>query len=99
MFKPELWQSHDEYQTLVTRIGRKLSRNNPKFFISSYEKERQRLFNLNLDPLIDFIPSFYSDRDRPARHQARPIFISEITLFIITLSLCYIKLHDLSNLN
>ena len=26
MFKPELWQSHDEYRTRVTTLGRKLSR-------------------------------------------------------------------------
>lgn len=71
MFKLELWQSHDEYRTLVTRIGRKLSRNNPKYFFSSYEKERQMLFNLSLDPLIQYIPAFYSHGGRPAKHQAQ----------------------------
>ncbi len=29
MFKPELWQSHDEYRTIITTIVRRLSRNNP----------------------------------------------------------------------
>ena len=29
MFKPELWQSHDEYRTIITTIGRRLSHNNP----------------------------------------------------------------------
>lgn len=81
MFKPELWQSHDEYRTMVTKIGRRLSRNNPKYFFSSYDKERQMLFNLNLDPLIDFIPAFYSTSGRPAKHQAQ--ILRSLTLFTL----------------
>ena len=38
MFKPELWQSHDEYQTMVNRIGHRLSRNNPKYFLLPMRK-------------------------------------------------------------
>ena len=49
MFKPELWQSHDEYKTLVTTLGRKLSRNDIKYTFSVYEKERQKLLSLNLN--------------------------------------------------
>ena len=60
MFKPELWQSHNEYRTIVTKIGRRLSRNNPKYSFDSYEEERQKLINLNLDPLVQFIKDFYS---------------------------------------
>lgn len=59
MFKPELWQSHDEYRTIVTQIGRRLSRNNPKYFFDSYKEECQKLLNLNLDPLTEYIPGFY----------------------------------------
>ena len=57
MFKPELWQSHYEYRTLVTKIGRRLSRNNPKYSFGSYEEEYQKLLNLNLDPLAQYIHS------------------------------------------
>ena len=31
MFKPELWQSHNEYRTIVNSLGKKLSRNNPRY--------------------------------------------------------------------
>lgn len=44
MFKPKLWQSHDKYRTIVTTIGRRLSRNNSKYSFASYEEERQNIF-------------------------------------------------------
>ena len=44
MFKPELWQSHDEYRTMVNQVSRRLLCNDPKYLFSSYEKERQMLF-------------------------------------------------------
>ena len=50
MFKPELWQSHDEYRTLVSVFGRRLSRNNPKYAFNEYDEEHQKLLNLNLEP-------------------------------------------------
>jgi len=53
MFKPESWQSHDEYRTIVATIGHRLSRNNPKYSFNEYDEERQKLLNLNLDPLPD----------------------------------------------
>ena len=53
MFKPESWQSHNEYRTIVTTIGHRLSRNNPKYSFNEYDEERQKLLNLNLDPLLD----------------------------------------------
>lgn len=43
MFKPDSWQSHNEYRTIVTKIGRKLSRNNAKYSFDTYEEERQTL--------------------------------------------------------
>ncbi len=70
MFRPELWQSHDEYRTIVTTFGRRLSRNSLKFSFDSYEIEREKLLNLNLDPLTDYIPGFYSQNGRPVKHQA-----------------------------
>ncbi len=81
MFKPELWQSHDEYRTLVTTVGRRLSRNNPKYSFDIYEEERQKLLNLNLDPLAEYIPGFYSESGRPAKHQAQ--ILRSLILFVL----------------
>ena len=71
MFKPESWQSHDEYRTIVNTFGRRLSRNNPKYSFHEYDEERQKLLNLNLDPLLEYITGFYSRGGRPAQHQAQ----------------------------
>ncbi len=84
MFKPELWQSHDEYRTLVTTVGRRLSRNNPKYSFDIYEEERQKLLNLNLDPLTEYIPRFYSEGGRPAKHQAQ--ILRSLILFVLLLN-------------
>ena len=81
MFKPELWQSHDKYRTIVTTIGRRLSRNNPKYSFCEYDLERQKLLNLNLDPLLDYIPAFYSQGGRPAKHQAQ--ILRSLILFVL----------------
>ena len=81
MFKPELWQSHDEYRTIVNTYGRRLSRNNPKYSFDLYEKERQKLLNLNLDDLLDYIPQFYSDGGRPAKNQAQ--ILRSLILFVL----------------
>ena len=81
MFKPELWQSHDEYRTIVNAYGRRLSRNNPKYFFNEYDEERQKLLNLNLDPLLEYIPHFYSERGRPAGHQAQ--ILRSLILFVL----------------
>ncbi len=81
MFKPELWQSHDEYRTIITTIGRRLSRNNPKYSFNEYDAERQKLLNLNLDPLLDYIPGFYSQCGRPAKHQAQ--ILRSLILFVL----------------
>ncbi len=81
MFKPELWQSHDEYRTIVTTVGRRLSRNNPKYSFDFYEDERQKLLNLNLDPLTEYIPAFYSESGRPAKHQAQ--ILRSLILFVL----------------
>lgn len=81
MFKPELWQSHNEYKTIVSKISRKLSRNRSKYCLDDYEEERQKLFNLNLDPLLDYIPDFYSKGGRPAKHQAQ--IVRSLILFVL----------------
>ncbi|MDE6433969.1 MAG: transposase, partial [Lachnospiraceae bacterium] len=71
MFKPESWQNHDEYTTIVNTYGRRLSRNNPKYSFDFYDKERQKLLNLNLDPIAEYIAEFYSAGGRPAKNQAQ----------------------------
>ena len=81
MFKPESWQSHDEYRTIVATIGHRLSRNNPKYSFNEYDEERQKLLNLNLDPLLDYIPAFYSKGGRPAAHQAQ--ILRSLILFVL----------------
>ena len=81
MFKPELWQSHNEYRTIVSKFGRRLSRNHPKYSFCDYEKERKKLLNLNLDPLTEYIPAFYSNGGRPAKHQAQ--ILRSLILFVM----------------
>lgn len=80
MFKPELWQSHDEYRTIVKTYGKRLSRN-PKYGFKSYEKECRKLLSLNLDAIADFIPGFYSAAGRPAKNQAQ--ILRSLILFVL----------------
>lgn len=81
MFKLELWQSHNEYRTLVHTFGRRLSRNNPKYAFDSYSEESQKLLNLNLDLIIDYIQPFYSQDGRPAKNQAQ--LLRSMILFVL----------------
>jgi hypothetical protein len=81
MFKPELWQSHNEYRTIVSTMGRKLSRNNPRYAFDSYEEEMQKLLNLNLDSVFDYIQSFYAEGGRPAKNQAQ--ILRSLILFVL----------------
>lgn len=81
MFKPELWQSHDEYRTIVDTYGRRLSRNNPRYSFDLYDKERQKLLDLNLDVILDYITRCYSDRGRPAKNQAQ--ILRSLILFVL----------------
>ncbi len=59
----------------------KFSRNNPKYSFNEYDAERQKLLNLNLDPLLDYIPGFYSQSGRPAKHQAQ--ILRSLILFVL----------------
>ena len=81
MFKPELWQSHDEYRTIVNTYGRRLSRNEPKYFFGLYDTERQKLLNLNLDSLLEYIQGFYSSTGRPAQNQTQ--ILRSLILFVL----------------
>ena len=81
MFKPGSWQSHGEYRTSVTTVGRRLSRNNPKYSFNEYDEERQKLLNLNLDPLLEYIPGFYSKGGRQAARQAQ--ILRSLILFVL----------------
>lgn len=81
MFKPELWQSHDEYRTIVNSFGRRLSRNNPRYHFDLYSKEQQKLLALNLDPVRDYIAQYYSNTGRPAKNQAQ--ILRSLILFVL----------------
>ena len=81
MFKPDLWQSHHEYRTLVFSLGRRLSRNNPVYHFDLFEKERQKLLDLNLDLIADYILPFYSTTGRPAKNQAQ--ILRSLILFVL----------------
>lgn len=61
--------------------GRRLSRNNPRYFFNEYDEERQKLLNLNLDPLLEYIPRFYFAGGRPAKHQAQ--ILRSLILFVL----------------
>ena len=84
MFKPDLWQSHNEYRTIVNSLGRRLSRNNPRYQFDAYSKECQKLLSLNLDPLRDYLAPFYSSEGRPAKHQAQ--ILRSLILFTLLLN-------------
>ncbi len=81
MFKPDLWQSHNEYRTLVNTYGRRLSRNNPIYSFDLYDRERQKLLNLNLDAIRKYIMPFYSPGGRPAKKQAQ--ILRSLILFVL----------------
>lgn len=81
MFKPESWQSHDEYQTIITTFGRRLSRNNPRYHFDLYSKEYHKLLNLDLDPLRDYLANYFSPIGRPAKNQAQ--ILRSLILFVL----------------
>ena len=71
MFKPELWQSQNEYRTIVNTYSRWLSHNYSKYFFGFYDKERQKLLNFNLDAILEYILPFYSPKGHPTKNQAQ----------------------------
>lgn len=81
MFKHDSWQSHDEYRTIVTTFGRRLSRNNSQYHFDLYSKEFQKLLNLNLDPIRDYISHYFSTVGRPAKNQAQ--ILRSLILFVL----------------
>ena len=81
MLKPESWQRHSEYRAIVNTFGRQLSRNHPKYNFDSYDKERQKLLDFNLDPALEFLSKFYSPGGRPAKNQAQ--ILRSLILFVL----------------
>ena len=81
MFKPDSWQSHNEYRTLVNLFGKRLSRNPQKYSFDTYHEECQKLLNLNLDPASEYISRFYSKTGRPAKNQAQ--ILRSLILFVL----------------
>ena len=66
MFVPELWQTHNEYKTLVNGYWK----SNKSQISNLYAKEHQVLLDLNLDVLPDYISQFYSTTGHPAKKPA-----------------------------
>ena len=81
MFKLNLWQSHNKYRTIVNTYGRRLSRNYPKYSFGLYDKECQKLLNLNLDAILEYILPFYSPGGRPTKNQAQ--ILRSLILFVL----------------
>ena len=67
MFVPELWQTHNEYKTLVNGYWK----SNKSQISNLYAKEHQVLLDLNLDVLPNYISQFYSSTGRPAKTSHR----------------------------
>ena len=81
MFNTQTWQSHDKYQTHLNTVWKRLSRNRSKYQTDNYEREEQKLINLNLDPVRDYLVQFYSTFGRPAIHQ--DIILRSLILFVL----------------
>ena len=81
MFNTQTWQSHDKYQTRLNTVWKRLSRNRSKYQTDSYEKEKQKLINLNLNPVRDRLMQRYSHTGRPALHQ--DIILRSLILFVL----------------
>ena len=77
MFKPELWQSHNEYRTFLQSF----SADTGSSLFHPYEKEYYKLLNLNLDPVRDFLSDFFSPQGRPAKNQAQ--ILRSLILFVL----------------
>ena len=64
------WQSHQEYKAFLheakVHFGPSL-----RHRLFSFSDIRAKLISLNLDPVMEFISSLYSDGGRPAENQAQ----------------------------
>ena len=81
MFKPDTWQSQNEYRTSLTATWRRLSRNRFKYETDLYESVKQKLFDLDLDPVGTYLRPYYSGQGRPAKNQAQ--ILRSLILFVL----------------
>ena len=81
MFNTQTWQSHDKYQTHLNTVWKRMSRNRSKYQTDSYGDEKQKLANLNLNPVRDRLLMRYSHTGRPALHQ--DIILRSLILFVL----------------
>ena len=81
MFNTQTWQSHDRYQTHLNAAWKRLSRNRSKYDTDIYNSAKQKIQNLNLDPVRDYLQKFYSSTGRPAIHQ--DVILRSLLLFVL----------------
>lgn len=81
MFKPETWQSHGEYRTIIETYGRRLFRNNPRYHFDIYNEERMMLLNLDLAPIRNYISRYYSTEGHPTINQTQ--ILRSLALFVL----------------
>lgn len=81
MFNTQSWQSQNEYRTLLDTTWKRLSRNRSKYETDLYNSAKQKIQNLNLDPIRDYLQKFYSNTGRPAIHQ--DVILRSLLLFVL----------------
>lgn len=81
MFNSDSWQSHLEYQTIVASDWYRISCNPYDCDTHFYEKEKEVLYNLNLDQVGCYVEPFYSEGGRPAKNQAQ--ILRSMILFVM----------------
>ena len=81
MFNTQSWQSQNEYRTHLNTVWKRLSRNASKYQTDTYKIPKQKLLNLNLDPVRDRLQKFYSSTGRPAVHQ--DVILRSLLLFVM----------------
>lgn len=84
MFKTHLWQTHNEYRTLVTSVEKSTFLPDSSSVFSPYMVEKEKLLHLNFDILQDYFRPLYSHTGRPAKNQVQ-IFRS---LILCTMLAC-----------
>ena len=79
MFNSGTWQSHAEYRINFRNLTASFSSDLRMQLWNQYAVVKQKMFSLNLDYLIGYIPSLYSNTGRPSKNQAQ--ILRSIVLF------------------
>lgn len=91
MFRTDSWQSHDDYRRLVNHSWDKYKSGGGT---QPYEIQKQKLLNLNLDPVGEYLSGLYSHRGAPAKNQAQILrsLVLFVMLFNMTAAKCSLTL-------